>query len=197
MQELVSGPGWTRTTDRRIMSYVSGVPPCSAETVFRAWKCSVDISGDGFAPARVLPGGHPALPHSCFYAKGAATARRLRLRWSGVPNRIIRATAGGSLPRLGPDRHPPRSGHGCALILLLPASPAERRETHSRTFVLYAAWVTGSSVTSRSSNVKPASNARRSGQLSATRSRRRSCSLESSAGRSSRISKRRGETSLS
>jgi hypothetical protein len=36
---------------------------------------SGDISGDGLAPARVLPGDHPALPHSCFHAKGAVAVR--------------------------------------------------------------------------------------------------------------------------
>jgi hypothetical protein len=36
---LSYGPGRTRTSDLRIMSYVSGVEPGSAETVFGAWKC--------------------------------------------------------------------------------------------------------------------------------------------------------------
>src|SRR4029453_2183717 len=37
-QAVPDGPGRTRTCDRRIMSYVSGVEPCSAKGPFRAWR---------------------------------------------------------------------------------------------------------------------------------------------------------------
>jgi hypothetical protein len=72
------GPGRTRTSDLRIMSYVSGRAPWSAEAVFRTWKCPKALSsrqfgryfGRRFPPAPVLPGCHPTLSQSCFTRRG-------------------------------------------------------------------------------------------------------------------------------
>jgi len=78
------------------MSYVLSVELRSPETRFRAWKSpdmllalgsSGDISGDGFAPPRVLPGPHPGLPHSRFHAEGGAKqslAQKRRFAWKGA-----------------------------------------------------------------------------------------------------------------
>jgi hypothetical protein len=93
---LSSGPGRTRTSDLRIMSYVPGIRPYSSEGLFRAWKrpefcwvlgSSGDVSGDGF----VSSSDHLSLPPAAF------TSAYTRLRRRGpAPRRVpLRMESGG------------------------------------------------------------------------------------------------------